>query len=160
MHLRAQSAMEYLTTYGWAILILGIVLVSLYALGVFNPANFASSQCILNAGFSCLSFFITSNGILTVNLEQATSDPVNITAIGCNANQTTANMIAPNNPPSNQLYITVGGNRTVSVQCYAGSTTFSGTPGQLFTGYIALNYTDDVTQLPNTLYGKLSVQIS
>ena len=38
---RAQSAMEYLMTYGWAILIIAIVLGVLYYLGVFNSANLA-----------------------------------------------------------------------------------------------------------------------
>ena len=39
--IRAQSAMEYLMTYGWAILVIAIVLGVLYYLGVFNSANFA-----------------------------------------------------------------------------------------------------------------------
>ncbi len=39
--LKAQSAMEYLMTYGWAILIIAMVLVALFALGIFNSANFA-----------------------------------------------------------------------------------------------------------------------
>ena len=38
---RSQSAMEYLMTYGWAILIIAIVLVALFSLGIFNSANFA-----------------------------------------------------------------------------------------------------------------------
>jgi hypothetical protein len=33
--------MEYLMTYGWAILIIAIVLVALFSLGIFNSANFA-----------------------------------------------------------------------------------------------------------------------
>src|SRR5574340_634837 len=33
---RLQSAMEYLMTYGWAILAIAIVMVSLYSLGIFN----------------------------------------------------------------------------------------------------------------------------
>ena len=33
--------MEYLMTYGWAILIIAIILVALFSLGVFNSANFA-----------------------------------------------------------------------------------------------------------------------
>ncbi len=37
---KAQSAMEYLMTYGWAILIIAIVMVALFSLGVFNSANF------------------------------------------------------------------------------------------------------------------------
>ncbi len=38
--LKLQSAMEYLMTYGWAILIIAIVVVALFALGVFNSTNF------------------------------------------------------------------------------------------------------------------------
>ena len=38
---KSQSAMEYLMTYGWAILIIAIVLVALFSLGIFNSANFA-----------------------------------------------------------------------------------------------------------------------
>ena len=39
-NLRLQSAMEYLMTYGWSILIVALVLVSLFGLGFFNSANF------------------------------------------------------------------------------------------------------------------------
>ena len=38
---KSQSAMEYLMTYGWAILIIAVVLGALYYLGVFNTANLA-----------------------------------------------------------------------------------------------------------------------
>ncbi|MEM3247643.1 MAG: LamG-like jellyroll fold domain-containing protein [Candidatus Micrarchaeaceae archaeon] len=38
---KSQSAMEYLMTYGWAILIIAVVLGALYSLGVFNSTNFA-----------------------------------------------------------------------------------------------------------------------
>ena len=39
--LKSQSAMEYLMTYGWAILIIAVVLGALFSLGVFNGNNFA-----------------------------------------------------------------------------------------------------------------------
>ncbi|MEM0147339.1 MAG: LamG domain-containing protein [Candidatus Micrarchaeaceae archaeon] len=38
---KVQSAMEYLMTYGWAILIIAVVLGALFSLGVFNSMNFA-----------------------------------------------------------------------------------------------------------------------
>ena len=38
---RLQSAMEYLMTYGWAILIIAVVLGALFSLGIFNPAFLA-----------------------------------------------------------------------------------------------------------------------
>ena len=37
----AQSAMEYLMTYGWAILIISVVLVVLFSMGITNPLFFA-----------------------------------------------------------------------------------------------------------------------
>lgn len=37
----AQSATEYLITYGWAILIIAVSLTALFALGIFNPSNYA-----------------------------------------------------------------------------------------------------------------------
>lgn len=36
---KGQAAMEYLMTYGWAILIVIIVAAALFALGVFNPSS-------------------------------------------------------------------------------------------------------------------------
>ncbi len=38
---RSQSAMEYLMTYGWAILIIAVVLGALFGLGFFNAASLA-----------------------------------------------------------------------------------------------------------------------
>ncbi len=38
---KSQSAMEYLMTYGWAILIIAVVLGALFSLGVFNGSSFA-----------------------------------------------------------------------------------------------------------------------
>ena len=39
--LKCQSAMEYLMTYGWAILIIAVVLGVLFSIGFFNSANIA-----------------------------------------------------------------------------------------------------------------------
>ncbi len=49
---RLQSAMEYLMTYGWSILIVAVVLGALAYLGVFNPLYFAPKA---NPG-SCQAF--------------------------------------------------------------------------------------------------------
>ena len=40
--LKSQSAMEYLMTYGWAILIIAVVLAVLFQLGVFSSGNFST----------------------------------------------------------------------------------------------------------------------
>ncbi|MEM3791421.1 MAG: hypothetical protein QXL16_01695, partial [Candidatus Micrarchaeaceae archaeon] len=74
--LQGQSALEYLTTYGWAIIIIGVVISALVFLGVFNPSSLVSQQCIFPAGFVCNIGSMTSNGILTFALTQATGSPI------------------------------------------------------------------------------------
>ncbi len=49
---KAQAAMEFLTTYGWAILILIIVIVGLASLGVFKSPN-TPNTCSISAPFGC-----------------------------------------------------------------------------------------------------------
>jgi hypothetical protein len=44
MQRKAQAAMEYLMTYGWAILIVIIVAAAMYALGIFNPATWTGTR--------------------------------------------------------------------------------------------------------------------
>ncbi len=46
---RAQSALEYMMTYGWAILIIVIVAAVLYSMGIFSPSSSVSST---SSGFS------------------------------------------------------------------------------------------------------------
>ncbi len=55
--------MEYLMTYGWAILIIAVVLAALFELGVFNGSNLAPQACIAQAGFVCRNPVYTANGI-------------------------------------------------------------------------------------------------
>jgi len=41
---RSQGALEYLITYGWAILIIVIIGGALFALGVFNPSSWTTNK--------------------------------------------------------------------------------------------------------------------
>ena len=59
---KSQAAMEFLLTYGWAIIII-IVLVSALAYhGVLDMNRFLPRHCILEAGLYCQDFKIYSNG--------------------------------------------------------------------------------------------------
>jgi len=157
MKLKLQSAMEYLMTYGWAILIISIALAALYMMGLFSPSSFITSSCIFPADFSCLQDFMSTNGVLTVNIEQSTEAPIDITAIGCNSNVTLANM--QQYQGSSAIYVPIGGNYTFNIQCYSGSTQFSGSPGSLFKGYVIMNYTDLETGFPHTTEATLIQKI-
>ena len=55
---RAQAAMEFLMTYGWALLVVLIAIAALAFFGVLNPGKFLPSNCNLGVGFSCEDFII------------------------------------------------------------------------------------------------------
>ena len=58
---RGQAAMEFLMTYGWAILVVLIALSALFFLGVFNPQT--SNGCVVAAPFICNDFKATSEEV-------------------------------------------------------------------------------------------------
>ncbi len=158
--LRMQSAFEYLASYGWAFLIIAIALAALYALNVFNTGNYVKTQCVIGQGLACENAILASNGVLSIEVLQSTSDPINITALGCNQNTTVMDMAAPLNPPSNQIYMAIGSSYTFNVTCYTGTgTVISSRTGSDFDGGIIINYTNDVTGLPGTVTGKIVIAI-
>ncbi|HDQ59685.1 MAG TPA: hypothetical protein ENN30_00660 [Candidatus Woesearchaeota archaeon] len=60
MHKKSQAALEYLLTYGWAILIVIIVGASLYALGVFSPGTWTGKRTTGFAQFQIVDWTLQS----------------------------------------------------------------------------------------------------
>ncbi|MBU1111466.1 MAG: hypothetical protein ABIG93_04065 [archaeon] len=56
MRKKGQAAMEFLMTYGWAILVVLIAIGALAYFGVLNPSKFLPSSCTLAPGLSCDEF--------------------------------------------------------------------------------------------------------
>lgn len=156
---KAQSAMEYLMTYGWAILIISLAIVIIFEL--INVNSLPVQQCVLPAGFSCLNYFLIQNGLLQINFVQTTQYPINITAIGCSNPSAVTNMFVTN--PSHQAVgnaIPVSSNYSVSVQCYSNGTKLTGQPGTIFSGWVAINYTQAYTNIPGTVFGKITTKFT
>ena len=153
--MRLQSAMEYLATYSWAILIIAVALAALYFLGVFNPASFEGQQCILPSGLSCTIVGLAPNGLLTINLLQTTQSQINITATGCSSNS-----IFSANALPKQIAMPTGTNTTLAVQCYSGSSQFSGPVGSPFSGYVLISYNETFTGFPHTASGKVFAKVT
>ncbi len=75
MKFRLQSAMEYLMTYGWAILIIAVVLGALFALGVFG-GNTLGTTCVAQSGYLCqnpIYSHATGNFVVTVGQSTGTN---------------------------------------------------------------------------------------
>ncbi len=168
MHHKAQSAMEYLTTYSWAILIIAVVLAALFGLGVLNPNSSTAShpECIVPSGFSCLNYYMTNNGMLYLKLLQTTGNPITINSASCNSNSSSlqASFQEPFAPPSfssqsNSIPIKSGSSQSFVIQCYSGSLPFNAPSGSYFSGGIDINYTEENTNFSTQLTGSVRAQV-
>ncbi len=81
---RIQSAMEYLMSYGWSILIIVIILGILYYLGLFGGnASTASNTCLATVGFFCSSPILNTTGNVVVTIGQDSGSPITIIGLAC-----------------------------------------------------------------------------
>src|SRR3989338_15576 len=93
--LRAQAAMEYLVTYGWALLALFVVIALLLSSGAFSLSSYSVSECTFQPDLPCPSFILyktvpgTPKTILKFSLSNGLGFPikvnnVNYTVMGMN----------------------------------------------------------------------------
>ncbi len=72
---RSQAALEFLTTYGWAILVVLVMIGALAYFGVLNPSKFAQERCAGGSIFSCSASATTTQ----ISLELTNQLPEKIT---------------------------------------------------------------------------------
>lgn len=68
MNKRGQAALEFLMTYGWAILVVMVIIGALAYFGVLNPMMFVPERCTMSVGFNCDSAYIIDSGADEVRL--------------------------------------------------------------------------------------------
>ncbi len=110
---RSQSAMEYLMTYGWAILIISVVLAVLFSLNVFNAGASLGTACIGQPGYSCTQPLITSGGLITFTIGSGTGSSVTDAWFACAG---TGNSVSASSLVYNAIYQ----NGQVSGASYSG----------------------------------------
>ncbi len=99
---KAQAAMEFLMTYGWAILVVLIAIGALAYFGVLNPDKFLPEKCVLSTGSGLYcDDYSASAGTVTLRIknilnEQVAVANVTITATGetCTSYTTSTNIPA------------------------------------------------------------------
>ena len=123
--------MEYLLTYGWAILVIAIVLAALFALGVFSQTPYGVNVCIPSVSYVCTPPALAGNGLLSLNIGQAAFATMSVTGIAC-----TNSSVAPQSFTSVSVTIPQDTNASFQVQCPISNFII----GQVFTGYVWLQY--------------------
>ena len=67
--MKGQSAVEYIMTYGWAILALVLVTAALVASGVLSPNYLISEECNLGSNFPCNFIIYNEAGETHISLD-------------------------------------------------------------------------------------------
>ena len=130
--IHAQSAMEYLMTYGWAILLIAIVLVAFFTLGVFNGNGSAiPTSCTAQSGFLCSNPVMDTTGNVLVNFGQSSGSTITVQATACSNSSAAPSPTAWVQQPVNNPTFITGITGTLGFQCSLSSnvigTKFSGT---------------------------------
>jgi hypothetical protein len=60
---KGQAALEFLTTYGWAFMVILVMIGALAYFGVLNPGKLIQDQCVSTAGIECTSYQIDLNDL-------------------------------------------------------------------------------------------------
>ena len=55
--------MEYLMTYGWAILVIAVIITIIFVLGLFNGGASTPSSCVAQLGYTCANPSYTSGAV-------------------------------------------------------------------------------------------------
>ncbi|MBU1030667.1 MAG: hypothetical protein KKB65_05535 [Nanoarchaeota archaeon] len=77
---KGQAALEFLTTYGWAFLIILVMIGALAYFGVLSPERFVPERCKLSGEIDCNTFSLDTTNF-NINLNNNLANTVNITGI-------------------------------------------------------------------------------
>jgi len=150
---KGQTALEYLVTYGWAILGIIIIMGVLVSFGVFNPSKWANVR--QQGGFSSLAVLDHSvaagtGGTMKIAFQNTRGNSITITQVvtmagGCG--WTGSQLLTVDNPVT--ITTAVCNQTTVTGASVGGAYDFSD---------VAVTYTDSVSSMAHTERGFIKGQ--
>ena len=127
---KGQAAMEFLMTYGWALLVVLIAIGALASFGVLNPGQFLPETCTVAPGISCIDFSASESGGLKVMMQNGMG--IALIDVALNSTSATTCAVAPAGD--------WGAGEVVTFTCEGAG----GTEGEMYSGTedgLTLNYT-------------------
>ena len=151
MHKKGQAAMEFLMTYGWAILVVLAAIAALAYFGVLSPDRFLPEKCTMPSGIACLDFSVSGTSV-TLSLQNAAG--FDMTGVSVDINAT------PDPTCTASVGDTTAGNLANSQKdLYTITCTALPASGQKFKATIEMDYTNAGTTLTHTKLGEIIVKI-
>jgi hypothetical protein len=84
MKKKGQASLEYLTTYGWALLVLGIVFAALYLFMEFKPDRLVPETCSFGDSFTCNEFKMNgTSGRINVSVVNVVGTSITLDSMIC-----------------------------------------------------------------------------
>jgi hypothetical protein len=83
---RGQAALDYISTYGWALIALSAVIGALYLFVDFNPSNTIADTCSFGVGdsFYCVDAQINrTTGVINMSLKNTLGSEINVSYVIC-----------------------------------------------------------------------------
>ena len=85
-----QAALEFLTTYGWAFLVILIMIAALAYFGILNPSKLLPNRCTFGVEFQCIDHQISaSDGTFKLRMKNNIGEPIDISAVSLSTETTT-----------------------------------------------------------------------
>jgi hypothetical protein len=78
---KSQAALEFLVTYGWAILGVIIVIGALAYFGIFNASKYVNDVCEFGEQMKCEDFIIYRNSLVAFQLRNNFGVPIDVTGV-------------------------------------------------------------------------------
>ena len=141
----AQAAMEFLMTYGWAILVVLAAIAALAYFGVLSPAKLLPEKCILEPGFICEGHKVETSQITLVISNAVEGRTIRVNSITVGSCSGTFNTELVGGGPSSNFVV--------------GGTCSNGAVKERFKGDITIGYTEKNTNLTKTMYGNVNTKV-
>ncbi|VVB57227.1 Uncharacterised protein [uncultured archaeon] len=78
---KAQIGLDFMMTYGWAILLIVLIMGALFTMGIFDIGSFLGNHSSGFAQIKPVAWRLDSSGMLTVQFQNSAGTNVNITAV-------------------------------------------------------------------------------
>jgi hypothetical protein len=97
---RGQAALEFLTTYGWAFLVILVMIGAISYFGILQPTKLLPSRCTISPEFNCVDYAIDSSGFIQLQLKQNAGKTIFLNNITCAYEETVVRGLPSPSPAS------------------------------------------------------------
>ena len=79
---KGQAALEFLTTYGWAFLVILIMIGTLAYFGILTPSKALPNRCSIGSEFQCEDYQISATAnTFRLRLKNGVGEPISVSAV-------------------------------------------------------------------------------